>query len=140
MVFDLVSILWAFLRDGLRICTAFWFKSVLQPKISMKMKNKSGLICPYSVDKRCIITAKMLPVDVFFLLPGSFFAWPAICTLLCQQWNLLDQKDCKCQTICVRKKGNTISKIGAFLYKCTKDNLEAFKKSKLDLIPGILDL
>ena len=112
----------------------------MQPKISIKIKNKSGLICPYSVDKRCIITAKILPVDVFFLLPGSFFAWPAICTLLCQQWNLLDEKDCKCQTICVRKKGHTISKIGAFLYKCTKDNFEAFKKTKLDLIPGILDL
>ena len=41
---------------------------------------------------------------------------------------------------CCRKKGNTISKIAAFLYKCAKDSFEAFKKTKLDLIPGILDL
>ena len=40
----------------------------------------------------------------------------------------------------LEKKGNTISKIGTFLYKCAKDNFEAFKKTKLDLIPGILDL
>ena len=76
-------VLGAFLIDELQICTAFLFKSIFQPKISINMKNKSGLICPYSVGKRCTITAKMLPVDIFFLLPGSFFCltcnlYPAI--------------------------------------------------------------